>query len=322
MASQFSSHIGRMRSPRLSAHPQSRNESVLAFAIAFLALVGCEQTEVLPGTDNTRGEDFAETLNARGAESYLYEMADQTDLNRWIAVDLDAEGILQKSESEEVQWIWGPSIVRKSWIENFAFNDRCSQLLAEKCPNLIILDMQHSSITDEGLETLAELRELRLLILGTTKVTSAGVEQFLETRPECILRVFPREVTYEHGSAESPRIVLNAPGSDESVRAIAVFHEIRQFEAAEQHGSFRSGYDLTDEALMALSELPNLEEIVIWNPSGITDAGLQVLYGRGQLRDVSIIFGNVGRAPLSDVAVSGLREALPDCNLFIGPGGN
>jgi serine/threonine protein kinase/Leucine-rich repeat (LRR) protein len=49
--------------------------------------------------------------------------------------------------------------------------------LAELCPNIEILDVSGTAVTDKGLESVAKLKDLRTLRLDRTSITNAGLEQ-------------------------------------------------------------------------------------------------------------------------------------------------
>ena len=66
--------------------------------------------------------------------------------------------------------------------------DEGLQYLAAGSKELGELSLVGCRITDEGLKTLAQLKQLRLLVLDRTGVTAAGIARLQLALPECEIR--------------------------------------------------------------------------------------------------------------------------------------
>lgn len=113
---------------------------------------------------------------------------------------------------------------------------------------------------------------------------------------------------------------LRPPGSDASVIALIGREDILEFHAWSKVGSFHSGYDLSDESLEALAQLPNLEVIEIWNPGYITDEGLKAFYGHPNLRQVRIYYDLQTPCEVTEEGVREFEDNMPPhCSIDTGP---
>ena len=63
-------------------------------------------------------------------------------------------------------------------------DDKAGQLLL-KMNSLEILDLGDTAVSDRLLNDLARMKSLKLLLVGGTRITPAGVEQFRKARPDC-----------------------------------------------------------------------------------------------------------------------------------------
>lgn len=65
------------------------------------------------------------------------------------------------------------------------------QPLLESLPNLELLQLSESAVTDEGLRHLVELQNLRDLYLWKTAVTPEGVAELQRALPQCAIEFGP-----------------------------------------------------------------------------------------------------------------------------------
>ncbi len=199
-----------------------RTQSCIVFALLTIVFCGCmQQAEIddaadtkrdsLPQVDDT--DDNAE-LTIEFPERFIGRV---DNVSRWFPVELNAQSLEGYVDGESVEWL------------EYTREDLTDELLAivvQKFPSIQVLQIPHSPVTDEGLQNVARLEELSVLILGSASVTDAGIESFLAERADCIVRIYPKEVFYSLGLEDSPGVHLSIDATDEHVAAIAGWDEV------------------------------------------------------------------------------------------------
>ena len=180
-------------------------------------------------------------------------------------------------------------------------------------PNLpfdFSLNIDHSSITDVGLNELAKLANLSRLVISDSKVTNAGVP---------ILATFKRLKFLNMGSCpELSEAGFKALGGlrnleglaiggsqviDESMVAIKELQNLNSFSV--------SGSLITDEGVKGLSNLKYLTSLGITDVARVTDKSVEEITKLKGLKSLRIY-----RTGISPMGVGKIKVALPCCDVW------
>jgi internalin A len=83
-----------------------------------------------------------------------------------------------------------PKLRRLNVSQSDRIDDKASQFVL-RLPKLEALDLSETRITDELLDQISTLKQLKVLVVAGTKVTPAGLERFRKARPDCKLIYAP-----------------------------------------------------------------------------------------------------------------------------------
>jgi 5-hydroxyisourate hydrolase-like protein (transthyretin family) len=158
-------------------------------------------------------------------------------------------------------------------------------------PKLQRLTVPGSEFTDEGIAYLADMKQLRWLMIGTRKshITDAGVA---------------------HLAGLSNLDALNLMGarlSDGGLKELSGLSKLKQLHLS---GGGDAPEAITDQGLQTIESLTNLEGLTLRN-SRITEAGLKSLATLKRLRSLGL-----GSPLLSDSAYVRLRAELPSVQIL------
>lgn len=211
-------------------------------------------------------------------------------------------------------------------------------------PNLMALT--YVDVSDEDLEKLSRVSDLRALDLAYTKTTDAGVEKIADLNELRVLNLSYTKVTDEglkHLSGMTKLHTLdleNTLVTDEGVKELANLDNLTTLNlfrtpAAEGETLTLRGVPLkiTDEGLKSLAGMGKLTELNL-HGAAISDEGIKHLANLGQLArldlrateitDESLVhlsklknlrILNIKGTKISAVGVAQLRKALPDCEI-------
>jgi hypothetical protein len=161
-----------------------------------------------------------------------------------------------------------------------------------RLPRLTLLDLTMTNISDQALRPLAGHPTLRVLILGSTEVSSAGLESFRESRLQGLVLSNCRISEPAIESIETLRDLAWLDVSDTN----ATDHFVARLVAQSKLEYLNlSGTLVTDAALSHLASLKNLTTLHL-SRTQVTDAGLQSLAGHPKLKLVSVHFTHIGDA--------------------------
>ncbi|HEV7283063.1 MAG TPA: hypothetical protein VGN57_22845 [Pirellulaceae bacterium] len=179
--------------------------------------------------------------------------------------------------------------------------------LLRALPNLQTLAVGGPRFTDWYLKDLAKIESLRAIVLDSTDVTDAAIEEVRKLRPELSIYRSQRRATEEIRKLALEAIVVTR--TNEGYPELAELLGKRHFEEATEV-SFRKLPDdetgpfdqILNEELAPLRMLPTVEELDLkW--TRINDGGLHYLKNLKQLRSL--------RLPLDEISEEGrklLRE--------------
>lgn len=194
------------------------------------------------------------------------------------------------------------------------------------------LFLDGSDVTDESLELLERMPDLRLLYLGSTAVTDVGLHHLahlpqLEELNLHAAGIPDRDISWlaRACTRHDLKTKVVSKVTDESLKYIGRLHTVRQLGLGmtDVNGSgliyLKSlpalevlNLDSTlvmDKALGHLQSLPRLRVLDL-SATCITDAGLEKLHGLKGLESLWLKGTNV-----SDAGAARLQEALPDCKI-------
>jgi hypothetical protein len=80
-------------------------------------------------------------------------------------------------------------------LERNRIGDEGVKVLPEKCPNVQILDLSDTDVSDDALQYVAKLRELNSLNVKRTRVTGSGLLKLLDCPKLCLVRLDQGRVT-------------------------------------------------------------------------------------------------------------------------------
>ncbi len=164
------------------------------------------------------------------------------------------------------------------------------------------LYLARSQITDNGLQHVKELTNLRLLVLpsATTDLGLAKLEQLPNLRELMLVDTQVTDSGLKHlsGISSLERLALPQQTTD---AGLAHLTELPNLETLDL--SFTG---VTDALLEQVARFRKLKDLKLFGTQ-ITDSGLAHVYGLSKLKSLDISFTNV-----SDQGVSRLQQALPN----------
>jgi hypothetical protein len=168
-----------------------------------------------------------------------------------------------------------------------------------RLPRLTLLDLTMTNITDQELQPLVGHPALRVLILGSTEISNAGLEPFRESRLQGLVLSNCRITEPAIESIEMLPDLAWLDVSDTNATDHFVARLARQSNLEYLN---LSGTLVTDEALSHLATLKNLTTLHL-SRTQVTDTGLQSLAGHPTLKVVSVQFTHI-----SDTGVRALLD--------------
>ncbi len=145
------------------------------------------------------------------------------------------------------------------------------------------LDLNYSSITDDGMQYVAGMKELTHLALRDTLVSDAGVRHLAGLSKLESLDLYGTSLT------------------DTGVSSLAGLKRLRKLNLL--------GANVSDESAALLAALPELEELNLYR-SRITNDGLAKLRSLKKLRSLDVRYARVTRGGVDD-----FRRAVPQCEV-------
>lgn len=211
--------------------------------------------------------------------------------------------------------------------------DSDAERLAREQSELRILNIMGNEITDAGLNFLAQLRRLEVLIISEIRSASRntltrplftpdGLSAFQAKNPTCVVRRVPSAVFYDPCANFSPKdvpvetrevgvaVFLFAPVTKEIFDAIKDFHEVQWFKAPD-YSKHTPRNAMTDKSMQILAQLPRLETLDVAGAERITDVGLGYFVGHPKIEYIRIQATSV-----TEEGVRMFRHAMPHVRVF------
>jgi hypothetical protein len=166
------------------------------------------------------------------------------------------------------------------------------------------VDLSNSSVADESLKQLTELKNLAHLDLTDTKVTADGLKNLAGLSK---LRLIDLE---EHQRSDAVLRALRDIGLLHALSAATAKGDERRPRAVEDVSAlYLCRGPLTDEGLKEITVCRNLEYLEL-RDTRITDAGLKELFGLKKLETLLLAGTKVTSAGVAE-----LKKALPGCKI-------
>jgi len=170
--------------------------------------------------------------------------------------------------------------------------------------NLRHLSIGHAQVTDKGIAVVAQLTKLEDLDIGSTQVSDEGLKHLKTLRNLRQLSLPDTKVTDEGLArlkelASLERIALGLRGNvtDDGLRHLKDLPNLK---------SLQLSTDFTDAGLEHLATLTNLESLAILNCGGVTDEGVASLKGLTGLTSLS--FMGIRLSDASMPCIGSLKE--------------
>ncbi|CAN5478190.1 hypothetical protein BH10CYA1_BH10CYA1_56740 [soil metagenome] len=156
-------------------------------------------------------------------------------------------------------------------LKDTAISDQACKGIAEHFPNLNLLSLQQTSITDQGLRPLVALKHLKFLDLKITEISKPGF--YLSKMPslQTLLLDGSNIEMSDLNISDLRRISANATLVNDSLIAVLLRH--KKLETISLNRTA-----ITDNQLLRLASLKNLREINIQDCLNVTASGIKKLH--------------------------------------------
>ena len=157
-------------------------------------------------------------------------------------------------------------------------------VIAQAYPNLELLFLPHTLITDKSIDKLAGLVRLRVLILGSTDLTENGLRKLVDSLPKCSVRAFDSSMTYcpeylpdhvqspvLHSTHEFPiEIRLSCSDStDVHLRQASLFSEVSSVAVYPMKNGITFP-NVTDRGVESVLKMPELNYLTVIEAKNVT----------------------------------------------------
>jgi len=231
----------------------------------------------------------------------LTYVAGLTELRR---LDLGGNDISDKGVAQ----LGGLSHLEELRFFGAPITDLTLELIGDSFPDIKILDLRTSYITDSGLRHLENLNNLRTIWFSEEGITDKGVGYLSRIKSLEELLLSGNGIT-DIGLLylkELPNLrILMLSGidiTDEGLLHLGVHTGLEELSLTNS--------SLTDYGMTYLANLRNLRKLRL-SGTDITDASIPVLAGFRRLQELDVVFTSI-----SDTGAAELRGLLPDCEVI------
>lgn len=195
------------------------------------------------------------------------------------------------------------------YLEGDKVDDATAERLAphlQRLRHLEWLEFRATQVTDVGMQKLTGLHQLERLFLRPTQdsgpipITHRGLQSISELKGLKLLAVYDAKVTgpgFASLGKMSQLESLDLRDTDIDDASLQHLTSLRKFQQI-----FLWSADVTDDGIAHLAELPNLENVYL-SGTELTDTGLQLLIANRKLRILDLSHTNV-----TDAGLAGLDQ--------------
>ncbi len=179
------------------------------------------------------------------------------------------------------------------WSNPATFFENSNELPADPL-DVHTLDLRNTSINEDELKQIADLPNLDRVFLS-----NSGAATSAESLVVALASSAPASLRMLH--------LDRVPASNEALQRLRAIDSLKAIDLTQP--------ELPVEGLRALLKLPKLEHLRL-NVSDLTDAHLTAVQGTSHLQTLSL----VANSKLDDMAIDGLRNSMPNCDVSVPEG--